>query len=59
MLQDGSPTMLELNSLKKLKQLPTNYQHTVIFSNKMLYKNSNPSLKSEEKEQLENKSSIS
>jgi len=56
MLLDSSQTMLELNSLKRLAQLLTNCLPTVTSSNKMPSKNSNPSLKSREKEQLVNKS---
>jgi hypothetical protein len=53
---DSSQIMLESNSLKKLNQLLTNCLPTVICSNKMHSRNSNPSLKLGEKEQLENKS---
>jgi len=57
MLLVTSQTMLELNLLKKPNPLPINCQPTATSSNKMLYRNSNPSLKSREKEQLVNKSS--
>lgn len=55
MLLDSLQIMLELNQSKKLNLLQINCQHTVICSNKMLSKNSNPSQKLNVKEQLENK----
>lgn len=56
MLLDSLQTMLVLNQLKRLKPQPTNCQHTVISSNKMLYRNSNHLLKLKEKVPLVNKS---
>ena len=54
-LLDSSQTMLVSNLLKRLNPLPINCQHTATSSNKMPSRNSNPSLKSRETEQPENK----